>query len=187
MRVYIGCPRLPLSHAQSYSDNLRSLDNSSQSQHCRIASLTAMIQFPHSDDYAITLAVFSTFCFCFALLAFRLLRDRRRHKLHVPLPPGPAGWPLVGNTLDWPDIHDQVEVFGQWAEKYGEPLYSPQNVFSTQTRPAQDRSYMSMSWASRSSYSTRRWRRRTCSPSARVTIQIVHVSSPSTARLRYMN
>jgi hypothetical protein len=39
----------------------------------------------------------------------------------APYPPGPAGWPLIGNVLDIPRIKPCL-TFAEWGEKYGECL-----------------------------------------------------------------
>lgn len=56
--------------------------------------------------------LFSCTCMCFLLLHWRPLKQQ------VPLPPGPPGWHVIGNYLDW-STPDQTEVFSQWADKYG--------------------------------------------------------------------
>jgi len=35
-----------------------------------------------------------------------------------PLPPGPKGWPLIGNLLDVPQANF-VATYTDWARKYG--------------------------------------------------------------------
>jgi ferulate-5-hydroxylase len=37
-----------------------------------------------------------------ALLVWYLLRLRTRSKIALPYPPGPKGYPLIGNLLDFP-------------------------------------------------------------------------------------
>jgi len=37
------------------------------------------------------------------------------------MPPGPKGWPLIGNLLDLPTTHEW-EVFAKWGEKWGDLL-----------------------------------------------------------------
>jgi hypothetical protein len=36
----------------------------------------------------------------------------------LPLPPGPKGWPLIGNVLDMPKSH-AWKTFAQWGDIYG--------------------------------------------------------------------
>lgn len=48
------------------------------------------------------------------LLVGRLLTRRRQPSM----PPGPKGWPLIGNLLDLPTTHEW-EVFAKWGEKWG--------------------------------------------------------------------
>ncbi|CCM01203.1 uncharacterized protein FIBRA_03251 [Fibroporia radiculosa] len=36
-----------------------------------------------------------------------------------PLPPGPKGWPIIGNVLDMPSSY-QWKTYTQWAEKWGD-------------------------------------------------------------------
>ncbi|KAE9398795.1 cytochrome P450 [Gymnopus androsaceus JB14] len=47
----------------------------------------------------------------------RLLMRRRQ----PPLPPGPRGWPLIGNITDFP-TSCEWEVFTKWGEKWGDLL-----------------------------------------------------------------
>jgi hypothetical protein len=46
-----------------------------------------------------------------------LYRALKRESLS--LPPGPKGWPLIGNLLDVPQS-DFVKTYTEWARKYGE-------------------------------------------------------------------
>jgi hypothetical protein len=51
------------------------------------------------------------------ILALVLLyRASKRDRLS--LPPGPKGWPLIGNLLDMPRSNF-VETYAEWARKYG--------------------------------------------------------------------
>lgn len=50
----------------------------------------------------------------------RLLADRRRNPSRLPLPPGPKGYPLIGNIFDMPTSH-QWHTYAEWAKVYGEP------------------------------------------------------------------
>lgn len=57
--------------------------------------------------------------FCILLLA-RLAKRRS-----VALPPGPQGWPIIGNALDFPTSH-QWKTFAQWGDRWGRlPDHSP--------------------------------------------------------------
>jgi hypothetical protein len=45
-----------------------------------------------------------------------LYQASKRERLS--LPPGPKGWPLIGNFLDIPQS-DFVKTYAEWARKYG--------------------------------------------------------------------
>lgn len=51
------------------------------------------------------------------LAAAYLLHQRSRHKRH--LPPGPAGYPIISNLLDWPFEAGWL-TFTSWREKFGQ-------------------------------------------------------------------
>lgn len=57
---------------------------------------------------------------CLACLAsylvFRLVRRKT-----LPLPPGPPGWPLIGNLLDFP-TNAPYKAFGAMSSQYGKYL-----------------------------------------------------------------
>ena len=38
-----------------------------------------------------------------------------------PMPPGPAGWPILGNALDVP-LDYSWHAFAKWAERWGESV-----------------------------------------------------------------
>ena len=44
---------------------------------------------------------------------------RRRGRV----PPGPPGWPVIGNILDMPPSH-QWRTFAQWSEQWGKSVLS---------------------------------------------------------------
>lgn len=49
----------------------------------------------------------------------RVMSDRRRNPSRLPLPPGPKGYPLIGNVLEMPTgFH--WRTYSQWAKVYGE-------------------------------------------------------------------
>ncbi|KAJ5814189.1 uncharacterized protein N7503_000939 [Penicillium pulvis] len=47
-------------------------------------------------------------------------RDERLDKL----PPGPRGWPILGNMLDLRDADKIPKVALEWAQEYGEIVYT---------------------------------------------------------------
>ena len=50
------------------------------------------------------------------VLCFRMWSLRRSKG---PMPPGPVGWPLIGNVLDIP-IEYSWKTFAKWGERWGE-------------------------------------------------------------------
>ena len=52
----------------------------------------------------------------FILALIPLYRSSKRDRLS--LPPGPKGWPLIGNLLDMPQSNF-AKVYTNWARKYG--------------------------------------------------------------------
>ncbi|KAG1753721.1 cytochrome P450 [Suillus paluster] len=55
---------------------------------------------------------------CLAGAAVYLVKQVFTKKNNVPYPPGPPGWPLVGNVLDMPRIKPWL-TFAEWGKKYG--------------------------------------------------------------------
>lgn len=53
------------------------------------------------------------------VLLSRLLRLRAAR---LPLPPGPTGWPLIGNLLEIPPTNIWKYYGTEMLQKYGEPL-----------------------------------------------------------------
>jgi hypothetical protein len=41
-------------------------------------------------------------------------------RTRFPLPPGPKGWPVIGNLLDLPKVKEW-ETYHSWSQTYGEP------------------------------------------------------------------
>jgi hypothetical protein len=62
---------------------------------------------------------------CLTGVGAYLLKQVFTKKNSAPFPPGPPGWPLVGNILDMPHIKPWL-VFAEWGKKYGKCLlFSP--------------------------------------------------------------
>ncbi|THH08681.1 hypothetical protein EW146_g8915 [Bondarzewia mesenterica] len=55
-----------------------------------------------------------------ALYLVHVLYSRRRR---LPLPPGPRGWPVIGNLFDLP-AHYRWITFAEWGKKYGDIVYT---------------------------------------------------------------
>jgi hypothetical protein len=49
----------------------------------------------------------------------RYQTPRDKHGVPYKLPPGPPGWPIIGNTFQFP-TKDQEPVLTKLAHKYGE-------------------------------------------------------------------
>jgi cytochrome P450 len=58
---------------------------------------------------------------CIVLLVFLLKRLAQHWSRNGTLPPGPPGYPIIGNVLDWPESKEW-KTFHKWAELYGEYL-----------------------------------------------------------------
>ncbi|KAJ6507474.1 cytochrome P450 [Mycena vulgaris] len=65
-----------------------------------------MLELTVTDILMVTLAV--------SFSAFHLYKRRTR----TPLPPGPRGYPLIGNIFDMPERHSW-KAFAKWGEQYG--------------------------------------------------------------------
>lgn len=64
-----------------------------------------------------------------ALLAHKISQhneNRRRNPASLPYPPGPKGYPFVGNMFDMPSS-EQWRVYADWAKTYGEWLVNSQD------------------------------------------------------------
>ncbi len=62
---------------------------------------------------------FALFAVTTVLLTFFLQRYRTRKNL--PLPPGPKGWPLIGNLLDIPS-HSEWITYHKWSKELGKRI-----------------------------------------------------------------
>ena len=55
----------------------------------------------------------------FTVMLFRQLKKRRDSNPNgLPLPPGPKGYPVIGNLFDMPDDKPWV-VYDEWRKTYG--------------------------------------------------------------------
>ncbi|KAK7692432.1 hypothetical protein QCA50_004057 [Cerrena zonata] len=55
---------------------------------------------------------------------------KRVHLPSLPLPPGPTGYPIIGNLLDVP-VHMPWKKYRQWCDAYGDIVYF--KIFNKQT------------------------------------------------------
>ncbi|KAG1861338.1 hypothetical protein F4604DRAFT_1658027 [Suillus subluteus] len=59
---------------------------------------------------------------CLACVGVYLLKQVFNKKKPAAYPPGPPGWPLIGNVLDVPHIKPWL-TFTEWGKKYGDILH----------------------------------------------------------------
>lgn len=52
---------------------------------------------------------------------FKQLKKDRSNPKGLPLPPGPKGYPLIGNLFDLP-VNKAWLVYDEWSKTYGEPF-----------------------------------------------------------------
>ncbi|PPQ65419.1 hypothetical protein CVT24_011500 [Panaeolus cyanescens] len=60
------------------------------------------------------------FLFCAVLQS--VASRRRRNPRGLPLPPGPKGWPIIGNILDMPTERSWL-TYHEWAKEHGDMVY----------------------------------------------------------------
>ncbi|KAI0705985.1 cytochrome P450 [Cerioporus squamosus] len=54
-----------------------------------------------------------------AVLFVLVVRTAISRKRRGPMPPGPSGWPIIGNALDVPTAHNW-KAFAKWGERWGD-------------------------------------------------------------------
>ncbi|RDX49051.1 cytochrome P450 [Lentinus brumalis] len=54
-----------------------------------------------------------------AVLFILIVRAAILRKRRGPMPPGPSGWPIIGNALDIPTAHNW-KAFAKWGERWGD-------------------------------------------------------------------
>ena len=55
------------------------------------------------------------------MLFRQLKKGRDGNPNGLPLPPGPKGYPLIGNIFDMP-VHRPWVVYDEWRKTYGKPF-----------------------------------------------------------------
>ncbi|KAG1823196.1 cytochrome P450 [Suillus variegatus] len=58
-------------------------------------------------------------CLAGVTVGVYLIKQTVTKKNPAPYPPGPKGWPLIGNVLDMPHIKPRI-TFTEWGKKYGD-------------------------------------------------------------------
>jgi hypothetical protein len=53
---------------------------------------------------------------------YHLYNERKANPRRLPRPPGPKGYPIVGNMFDTPKSKAWV-TYDQWFRKYGTPIF----------------------------------------------------------------
>ncbi|OJA07969.1 hypothetical protein AZE42_13541, partial [Rhizopogon vesiculosus] len=56
---------------------------------------------------------------CLAGVGAYLVKQVFTKKNPAPYPPGPPGWPLIGNISDMPHVQPWL-TFAEWGKKYGD-------------------------------------------------------------------
>ena len=55
----------------------------------------------------------------FLLCGHYYFENKRRNPAGLPYPPGPKGYPIIGNLFDMPSEKEWL-TFAEWGAKYGE-------------------------------------------------------------------
>ncbi|KAK7678444.1 hypothetical protein QCA50_018504 [Cerrena zonata] len=62
------------------------------------------------------------FCIAFVASIIFLKWIKRIYKPSLPLPPGPKGYPIIGNMLDVPSVMPW-KAFQEWSKTYGDVMF----------------------------------------------------------------
>ena len=81
------------------------------------------LSFPPCELLALSVGLLS----CIGYVLWRSTHAR------MSLPPGPRGYPFIGNLLDWPFEHGWL-TFKQWGDKFGTPPTSAFKQVCSQLR-----------------------------------------------------
>lgn len=71
---------------------------------------------------------------CIVALALYLVGRLAWKKRTLPLPPGPPGWPFIGNLLEFPS-YAPYKTFGAMSAIYGKCIPSPRNLYAVDAMP----------------------------------------------------
>ncbi|TFK27945.1 cytochrome P450 [Coprinopsis marcescibilis] len=86
--------------------------------------MTSFLSFVVGDDLAQYLPSVGGFGLVALAISVILLASRksRRNPRRLPYPPGPRGYPIIGNLLDVPPKFAH-KVYNEWSLKYGDMIY----------------------------------------------------------------